>query len=66
MSTALDDGAPAAVARLLSVPTQSPTLVHTFILHDRGGTPVEWVRIHVDPDQPTPIETLSGVWQPRR
>jgi GntR family transcriptional regulator len=58
-------GAPEPVARHLSVPMHSPTLVHTFLLRDRSERPVEWVRIHVRPDRPTPVEVFdltTGAW----
>jgi hypothetical protein len=56
---------PELVARHLSVPMHSPTLVHTFLLRDRSERPVEWVRIHVLPDRPTPVEVFdltTGAW----
>jgi GntR family transcriptional regulator len=41
--------APPTVAAWLEVPWGSPTLLYTSVLRDRVGSPIEWIRIYLDP-----------------
>ena len=53
------------VARHLGVTLNDPTLVYTFTHHDRNDVVVQWVRIWVRQDEPSPEEVLSyetGAW----
>ncbi|NML47469.1 GntR family transcriptional regulator [Ramlibacter sp. G-1-2-2] len=57
--------APPHVARQLKLVLNEPTLVYTFTHHDDQGGVVQWVRIWVRPDEPSPEESFSyatGMW----
>ena len=52
-------------ARHLGVALNDPTLVYTFTHHGKNGSVVQWVRIWVRHDEPSPQEALSdepGAW----
>lgn len=51
--------APAHVARHLGLTLNDPTLVYTFTNHDQSDQVVQWVRIWVRPDEPSPEEVFS-------
>jgi GntR family transcriptional regulator len=56
---------PPVVAEALGVTVAERVLVSTFTVHDVADTVVEWVRIYLHPDQPTPDETVdltTGRW----
>jgi GntR family transcriptional regulator len=57
--------APPTVARELELMLNEPTLVYTFTHHDVDDVVVQWVRIWVRPDEPSPEEVFSyatGSW----
>lgn len=57
--------APPHVARHLGLTLNEPTLVYTFAHHNVQGEVVQWVRIWVRPDEPSPDEVYSyatGTW----
>jgi len=57
--------APPLVAAHLGLTVVDPVLVTEFTLSDREGAVIEWVRIHLHPDQSAPEETMdltTGVW----
>lgn len=57
--------APPHVARQLGLMLNEPTLVYTFTHHDTDNVVVQWVRIWVRPDEPSPEEVFSyetGHW----
>jgi GntR family transcriptional regulator len=49
----------ANAARHLSISLQRPTLVYTYVLTDQEENVIEWVRIYVHPDEPSPFETMN-------
>lgn len=58
--------APLYVASQLGITMQHPTLVYTFSLSGTDGAMLEWVRIFVHPDEPSPVEILNyqtGEWR---
>lgn len=62
MSAAL---APAQVAQHLGLAVNEPTLVYTFTHEDKNDAVVQWVRIWVRHDEPSPDEVFSyetGAW----
>lgn len=57
--------APPNVARHLGLTLNDPTLVYTFTHQDEKGMVVQWVRIWVRSDEPSPDEVFSyetGTW----
>lgn len=57
--------APPQVARHLRLTLNEPTLVYTFTHHDQANEVVQWVRIWVRQDEPSPEEVFSyktGAW----
>jgi DNA-binding GntR family transcriptional regulator len=51
----------ANAARHLGISLQRPKLVYTYALTDQEEKVIEWVRIYVHPDEPSPFETMSLV-----
>lgn len=54
------------VARSLSISLQDSTLVYTYTLFDEKEEIIEWVRIHVHPQEPAPLEKMNlvqGTWE---
>ncbi len=54
------------VARYLGISLQDSTLVYTYTLFDENEEIVEWVRIHVHPREPVPLEKMNliqGTWE---
>jgi GntR family transcriptional regulator len=50
---------PIDVAQNLRISLQDPTLVYTFTLQDPKGVAIEWVRIYVHPEEPSPDEVID-------
>jgi GntR family transcriptional regulator len=50
---------PIDVAQNLRISLQDPTLVYTFTLQDPNGIAIEWVRIYVHPEEPSPEEVID-------
>lgn len=51
--------APPYVAKHLMLTLNDPTLVYTFTHHDASDAVVQWVRIWVRPDVPSPNEAFD-------
>ena len=51
----------ANAARHLGISLQRPTLVYTYALTDQEEKVIEWVRIYVHPEEPSPFETMNLV-----
>jgi GntR family transcriptional regulator len=49
----------ANAARHLAISLQRPTLVYTYSLTDEEEKVIEWVRIYVHPEEPSPFETMN-------
>ena len=50
---------PTDVAENLQIALHDPTLVYTFTLQDDDEKTIEWVRIYIHPDEPSPLETVN-------